>query len=48
MVLCEATDTKRFIQRIIEEIIDKKMEISHQIIHNVLTDREIGGYKVKA
>ena len=47
MVLYEATGLKRFIQLTIKKLIDKKMENSHLSIHNVLTDEEIGVYRVK-
>ena len=48
MILYEEMGIKRFTQFIIKKFIDKKMENSHQFVHNVLTDEEKGGYRVKA
>ena len=48
MVLYEAMGLKRFIQLAIKKIIEKKMENSHLSVHNVLTDEEIGLYRVKS
>ena len=40
MVLYETMVIKRFIRLSIKNLIDKKIETSHQIVHNVLTDEE--------
>ena len=48
MVLYEEMGMKRFIQLTFKKFIDKEMENSHQIVHNVLTDKEMGGYRAKA
>ena len=48
MVLFEVISIKRFIPLTIKKVNDKMMESLHQSVHNVLTDEEIGGNRVKA
>ena len=35
-----------FIQLIVQKFLDEKMETSHQFVPKVLTDVEMGGYRV--
>ena len=48
MVLYETMGIKHVIQLTVRKFIDQKKENSHQIVHNALTDEEMGGYRVKA
>ena len=44
MVLYEAMGIKRVVQLSLRKFFEKKMESSHQIVHKVLTDEEMGEY----
>ena len=48
MILYEAMGLKRFIKLTTKKFIEKKIESSHQIVHDVFTHEEMGEYRVKA